>query len=85
MPSSPVQRIAAHLLEDWADGGPAVRNQQSLVLSHNIDHVAIGLCHAIGKFMAEGLTEDEQAEAAEEIRFVRDNWSQGLRESWLRP
>ena len=67
MPSSPVQRIAAHLLEDWADewfGRYAISSRWCY--PHNIDHVAIGFyANAIGKFMAEGLTEDEQAEAAE--------------------
>ena len=33
-----------------------------------------GFANAIGKFMAEGLTENEQVEAAEQIRFIRDNF-----------
>ena len=76
MPSSPVQRIAAHLLEDWADewfGRYAISSRWCY--PHNIDHVAIGFyANAIGKTMAEGLTEDEREKAAEQIRFVRDNF-----------
>jgi glutathione S-transferase len=76
MPSAPVQRIAAHLLEDWADewfGRYAISSRWCY--PHNIDHVAIGFyANSIGKFMAEGLTESEHAEAAQRIKFVRDNF-----------
>ena len=76
MPSAPVQRIAAHLLEDWADewfGRYAISSRWCY--PHNIDHVAIGFyANSIGKFMAEGLTESEHAEAAKRIKFVRDNF-----------
>ncbi len=76
LPTTPVQRIAAHLLEDWADewfGRYAISSRWCY--PHNVDHVAIGFyANHIGKFMEEGLTEAEQAQAAEQIKFVRDNF-----------
>ena len=76
LPSTPVQRIAAHLLEDWADewfGRYAISSRWCY--PHNVDHVALGFyANFIGKFMDEGLTEAEQAEAAEQIKLVRDNF-----------
>ncbi|MGI9328120.1 MAG: glutathione S-transferase family protein [Pseudomonadales bacterium] len=76
LPATPVQRIAAHLLEDWADewfGRYAISSRWCY--PHNVDHVAIGF-HAnfIGKFMDEGLTEAERAEAVERIKLIRDNF-----------
>ena len=76
IPVSPVQRIAAHLLEDWADewfGRYAISSRWCY--PHNIDHVAIGFyANFIGKFMSEGLSDAERVEAAERIKFVRDNF-----------
>ncbi len=76
VPSSPIQRIAAHLLEDWADewfGRYAVSSRWCY--PHNVDHVAKGFyANRIGKFMDEGLTTEEEAEAAEMIVMVRDNF-----------
>ena len=76
LPATPVQRIAAHLLEDWADewfGRYAISSRWCY--PHNVDHVAIGFyANYIGKFMDEGLTEAELAEAAEQIKLVRDNF-----------
>jgi glutathione S-transferase len=76
LPATPVQRIAAHLLEDWADewfGRYAISSRWCY--PHNVDHVAIGFyANFIGKFMDEGLTEAERAEAAERIKLVRDNF-----------
>jgi glutathione S-transferase len=76
MPSSPVQRIAAHLLEDWADewfGRYAISSRWCY--AHNIEHVAAGFYgNSIGKFMAEGLTDEEQAIASKMIEQVRDNF-----------
>ena len=79
MPVTPVQRIAAHLLEDWADewfGRYAISSRWCY--PHNIEHVALGFyANAMGKFMHEGLTPEEQAEAVQRITGVRDNF--GLR------
>lgn len=76
LPNTPVQRIAAHLLEDWADewfGRYAISSRWCY--PHNVDHVALGFyANFIGKFMHEGLTEAEQVEAAERIKLVRDNF-----------
>jgi glutathione S-transferase len=76
MPSTPVQRVTAHLLEDWADewfGRYAISSRWCY--PHNIDHVALGFyANSIGKFMAEGLTGKEREAAAERIKFVRDNF-----------
>ena len=76
LPSSPVQRIAAHLLEDWADewfGRYAISSRWCY--PHNVEHVAKGFyANRIGKFMEEGLTDEEEAEAAEMIKMVRDNF-----------
>ena len=76
VPVSPVQRIAAHLLEDWADewfGRYAISSRWCY--PHNIEHVAIGFyANFIGKFMAEDLTEAERAEALEQIKIIRDNF-----------
>lgn len=56
LPSSPVQRIAAHLLEDWADewfGRYAISSRWCY--PHNVEHVARGFyANRIGKFMDEG-------------------------------
>ena len=79
VPSTPVQRIASHLLEDWADewfGRYAISSRWCY--PHNVEHVAKGFyANNIGKFMDEGLTEAEAAKAAEVITMVRDNF--GLR------
>ena len=76
IPATPVQRIAAHLLEDWADewfGRYAISSRWCY--PHNVDHVAIGFyANFIGKFMDEGLTATERTEAAERIKLVRDNF-----------
>ena len=76
LPVTPVQRIAAHLLEDWADewfGRYAISSRWCY--PHNVDHVAIGFyANFIGKFMAEGLTGAERVQAAEQIKQVRDNF-----------
>jgi glutathione S-transferase len=79
LPSSPVQRIAAHLLEDWADewfGRYAISSRWCY--PHNVEHVARGFhANRIGKFMDEELTPEEEAEALERIEAIRDNF--GLR------
>ena len=79
MPSSPVQRIAAHLLEDWADewfGRYAISSRWCY--PENVEHVAKGFyANRIGKFMNESLTAEEETEAANMITMVRDNF--GLR------
>jgi glutathione S-transferase len=79
VPTTPVQRIAAHLLEDWADewfGRYAISSRWCY--PHNVEFVAMGFyANAIGKFMQEGLSEEEQAAAAAMINSVRDNF--GLR------
>lgn len=76
LPSSPVQRIAAHLLEDWADewfGRYAISSRWCY--PHNVEFVATGFyANHIGKFMDEGLSEDEQTAAAAMIGSVRDNF-----------
>ena len=79
MPSTPVQKIAAHLVEDWADewfGRYAISSRWCY--PHNIEHVALGFyANSVGKFMSEGLSAEEQATAAKVITSVRDNF--GLR------
>ena len=79
VPATPVQRIAAHLLEDWSDewfGRYAISSRWCY--PHNIEHVALGFyANAIGKFVSEGLTVEEQATAVQTITAVRDNF--GLR------
>jgi len=79
VPSSPVQKIAAHLLEDWADewfGRYAISSRWCY--PHNVEHVAQGFyANRIGKYMHEPLTAEEKAQAAELIPMVRDNF--GLR------
>lgn len=79
LPSSPVQKIAAHLLEDWADewfGRYAISSRWCY--PQNVEHVAKGFyANQIGKFMHEPLTEEEESQAAEMITMVRDNF--GLR------
>ncbi len=79
LPSSPVQRIAAHLLEDWADewfGRYAISSRWCY--PENIEHVALGFyANSIGKFFSEGLTVEEQQQALHMIEGVRDNF--GLR------
>ncbi len=76
VPTSPVQRIASHLLEDWADewfGRYAISSRWCY--PHNVEFVAAGFYgNFIGKFMAEGLTEEEQATAAKMIEGVRDGF-----------
>lgn len=76
LPSSPVQNIAAHLLEDWSDewfGRYAISSRWCY--PHNVEHVAKGFyANRIGKFMKEGLTDQEEIEAAEMIKMVRDNF-----------
>ncbi len=79
LPPNPVQKIAAHLLEDWADewfGRYAISSRWCY--PHNVDHVARGFyANRIGKFMDEGLTPEEEQEATAMITMVRDNF--GLR------
>jgi glutathione S-transferase len=76
MPATPVQRIAAHLLEDWADewfGRYAISSRWCY--PHNIDHMAtVFYANFIGKFMDEGLTAPEQTQALEQIKMVRDQF-----------
>ena len=76
LPATPVQRIASHLLEDWADewfGRYAISSRWCY--PHNVDHVAIGFyANFIGKFMAEDLTETERVAALEQVKLVRDNF-----------
>ena len=79
LPTSPVQRIAAHLLEDWADewfGRYAICSRWCH--PDNVKFVATGFyANSIGKFMAEGLNDEEQATAEAMIESVRDQF--GLR------
>ena len=79
LPTSAVQRIAAHLLEDWADewfGRYAITSRWCY--PDNIAHVANGFyANHIGKFVAEGLTSEEEVKAANMITMARDNF--GLR------
>ncbi len=79
LPNSPVQRIAAHLLEDWADewfGRYAISSRWCY--PENIQHVALGFyANSIGKFFSEGLSEEETRQALKTIDGVRDNF--GLR------
>ena len=79
MPATPVQRIAAHLLEDWADewfGRYAISSRWCY--PDNIEHVALSFyANSLGKFVREGLTDAERAAAAQMITAVRDNF--GLR------
>ena len=76
LPATPVQRIASHLLEDWADewfGRYAISSRWCY--PHNVDHVAIGFyANFIGKFMAEDLTETERVAALGQVKLVRDNF-----------
>ena len=79
LPASPVQRIAAHLLEDWADewfGRYAICSRWCY--PDNVKFVATGFyANSIGKLTAEGLTDEEQASAAAMIETARDQF--GLR------
>jgi glutathione S-transferase len=79
LPVAPVQRIAAHLLEDWADewfGRYAISSRWCY--PRNVEYVARGIyANHLGKFMDEGLSAEEEVEAAEMIHTVRDNF--GLR------
>lgn len=79
VPTSPVQRIAAHLLEDWADewfGRYAVSSRWCY--PHNVHAIAAGFyANRMGKFLSEGLSREEQVAAATMIEAVRDNF--GLR------
>lgn len=79
LPSSPVQRIAAHLLEDWADewfGRYAINSRWCYPA--NVQHVARAFyANRNGKFHHEHLTLEEEKEAADMIAMVRDNF--GLR------
>ncbi|MCR9278692.1 MAG: glutathione S-transferase family protein [Pseudomonadaceae bacterium] len=76
VPSAPVQRIASHLLEDWADewfGRYAISSRWCY--PHNIDHVAIGFyANFIGKYERQGLTPEELVEARKRIEIVRDQF-----------
>jgi glutathione S-transferase len=76
MPNAPVQRIAAHLLEDWADewfGRYAISSRWCY--PHNVAVVALGFyANSIGKYMHEGLTTEETATAEAMIESVRDNF-----------
>ena len=71
-----MQRIASHLLEDWADewfGRYAISSRWCY--PHNVDHVAKGFyANRIGKFMNEGLSPEEEEMAASVIIEVRDNF-----------
>lgn len=79
VPTTPVQRIACHLLEDWADewfGRYAISSRWCY--PHNVEHMARGFyANRIGKFMDEELTEEELAEAQRLIVQIRDAF--GLR------
>jgi glutathione S-transferase len=79
VPTTPVQRIACHLLEDWADewfGRYAISSRWCY--PHNVEHMARGFyANRIGRFMSEELTAEELAEAERLIVQVRDRF--GLR------
>ena len=79
VPSSPVQRIAAHLLEDWADewfGRYAICSRWCY--PENVKFMATAFyANSIGKLVSEGLTDEEQATADSMIEMVRDQF--GLR------
>ena len=79
LPSTPVQRIAAHLLEDWADewfGRYAISSRWCY--EDNVVQIANGFyANRIGKLMADPLTSEEKTQAAKVIEIVRDNF--GLR------
>ena len=79
LPKTPVQKIAAHLLEDWADewfGRYAINSRWCY--PDNVAAIAEGFyANRIGRFQAEGLSSDEKLAAAELIQTIRDNF--GLR------
>ena len=79
LPKTPVQRIAAHLLEDWADewfGRYAISSRWCY--PDNVAAIAEGFyANRMGRFQAEGLTPEDQQAAAVLIETVRDNF--GLR------
>ena len=76
VPSGPVQRIASFLLEDWADewlGRYAINSRWCY--PDNVKAVALSFyANSIGKFIKEGLTEEEKVEAQVRIETVRDNF-----------
>ena len=79
LPKTPVQKIAAHLLEDWADewfGRYAINSRWCY--PDNVAAIAEGFyANRIGRFQGEGLSPDEQQAAAVLIQTIRDNF--GLR------
>ena len=79
IPSSPVQKIASHLLEDWADewfGRYAICSRWCY--PDNVTAIADAFyATRIGKFADEALTEEESLQASEMINMVRDQF--GLR------
>lgn len=79
LPTTPVQKIAAHLLEDWADewfGRYAINSRWCY--PDNVAAIAEGFyANRIGRFQVEGLSPDEQQAAAVLIQTIRDDF--GLR------
>ena len=79
LPKTPVQKIAAHLLEDWADewfGRYAINSRWCY--PDNVAAIAEGFyANRHGRFQDEGLSPDEQQAAAVLIQTIRDNF--GLR------
>ena len=92
LPKTPVQKIAAHLLEDWADewfGRYAINSRWCY--PDNVAAIAEGFyANRHGRFQGEGLSPDEQQAAAVLIQTIRDNFGlrayglTGLRQSRLR-
>jgi glutathione S-transferase len=79
VPTSPVQRIASHLLEDWADewfGRYAIHTRWCY--PDNVEAVAPHFfANFSGKYWADELSEDEISKALELIPMIRDGF--GLR------
>ncbi|MEH6516367.1 MAG: glutathione S-transferase N-terminal domain-containing protein [Halioglobus sp.] len=79
VPTSPVQRIASHLLEDWADewfGRYAIHTRWCY--PDNVQAVAPPFfANFSGKYWADELSEEEIAKALELIPMIRDGF--GLR------
>jgi glutathione S-transferase len=79
LPASPVQRIASHLLEDWADewfGRYAIHSRWCY--PDNVEAIAPHFfANLSGKFLTEQLSEEEHAKALELIPLMRDGF--GLR------
>jgi glutathione S-transferase len=79
LPASPVQRIASHLLEDWADewfGRYAIHSRWCY--PDNVEAIAPHFfANLSGKFLTDQLSEEEHAKALELIPLMRDGF--GLR------